>query len=61
MAELLGVYPDVQTTVAGDPIDEGGRVLLEVPGNAAARYRIEVHEREIASIILQLADQGCYE
>ncbi|MFD0595212.1 hypothetical protein ACFQZ4_24960 [Catellatospora coxensis] len=57
--ELIAIYPSWESVVEPDrPI---GRGYVDVPGNPAARYRIEMGHTSVIQISLQLRNQDCYE
>ncbi len=52
------VYPDFDVTL----LAQLGRLLVHVPGNPGANYRLGFHDhRVVAQLALQRVDQGCYE
>ncbi|MFC0006632.1 hypothetical protein [Micromonospora siamensis] len=53
---VVKVYPE--WAVSGD---ENGRLLVAVPGNPDARFRIAMANQKVTSIALQHTHQGCYE
>ncbi|MEU8000683.1 hypothetical protein AB0B66_05905 [Catellatospora sp. NPDC049111] len=57
--ELIAIYPSWESVVEPDrPL---GRGYVDVPGNPAARYRIEMGHTSVIQISLQLRNQDCYE
>jgi hypothetical protein len=55
MAAVLQAYPGVATDASP------GRVVVPVPGNPAAGYRIAFIDDRVAQLTLQFANQDCYE
>ncbi len=58
--ELKRTY-GLWVSATGDGGGKEGHGLVDVPNNAMAHYRIEVHQGKVRGITLQLKKQDCYE
>jgi hypothetical protein len=56
IAHVKAVYPEVDERF----VEENGQILVSVPGNSSAHFRLEFADGLVTGVSLQAADRSCF-